>query len=91
MGETEGLAQLVVDRDSRKLLGGQIVGPEADVLIHLVSYAMLLGATVDDVLGLHHYHPTLAEMIPSLAQKIVSDLDGLECSRGEIAAAHTMQ
>jgi dihydrolipoamide dehydrogenase len=91
MDETAGAAQLVVDRETRKLLGCQLVGPEADVLIHLVSYAMHFGATVDDVLALQHYHPTLAEMLPSLAQKAVADLDGVECTRGDVAAVGAMQ
>ncbi len=75
-GETEGIAQLVVDRDTRKVLGCQLVGPCADLLVHLASYAMHFGATVEDLLALHHYHPTLAEMIPSLAQKAVTELEG---------------
>jgi dihydrolipoamide dehydrogenase len=91
MDETAGAAQLVVDRETRKLLGCQIVGPEADVLIHLASYAIHFGATVDDVLALQHYHPRLAEMLPSLAQKAVADLDGVECTRGDVAAVGAMQ
>jgi dihydrolipoamide dehydrogenase len=91
MDETEGLAQLVVDRTTRKLLGCQLVGPDADVLIHLASYAMHFGATVDDLVTLHHYHPTLAEMIPSLAQSAIAALDGVECTRGQVAAVVEMQ
>ena len=91
MAETEGLAQLVIDRKTRMVVGCQLVGPQADLVIHLVSYAMHFGATVDDLLALHHYHPTLAEMIPSLAQRAVVELDGGECTRGEIAAVSEMQ
>jgi len=91
LNETEGLAQLVVDRSTRKLLGCQIVGPEADLLIHLASYALQFGATVDDLIALHHYHPTLAEMIPSLAQKVIAELEDKECTRGDIAASAQMQ
>ena len=83
--QTDGVAQLVVDASTRKILGCQIVGPSADVLIHLVSYAIQLDASVDTLTELHHYHPTLAEMIPSLAQAIIRDLDGCECDRGDIA------
>jgi dihydrolipoamide dehydrogenase len=90
MGETDGAAQLVVDRETRKVLGCQLVGPHADLLVHLVSYAIHFGATVDGLLALHHYHPTLAEMIPSLAQKAVATLDG-ECTRGDVAAVVDMQ
>ncbi len=89
--ETDGRARLVFDRATRKLLGCQLVGPQADLLIHLASYAMHFGATVEDLLALHHYHPTLAEMIPSLAQRAVSELDGVGCTRGEVAAVVTMQ
>lgn len=89
--ETDGAAQLVVDAVTKKILGCQIVGPHADLLIHLIAYAMHFGATVDDLLDLHHYHPTLAEMIPSLAQRIVSDLEKRECLRGEVAPSDHMQ
>jgi len=46
---------------------------------------------VDTLTELHHYHPTLAEMIPSLAQAIIRDLDGGECDRGDIAPCPEMQ
>jgi pyruvate/2-oxoglutarate dehydrogenase complex dihydrolipoamide dehydrogenase (E3) component len=88
---TDGAAQLVVDGATRKVLGCQIVGRHADLLIHLLSYAMHFGATVDDLLDLHHYHPTLTEMIPSLAQRIVVDLEKRECLRGEVAPCDEMQ
>jgi dihydrolipoamide dehydrogenase len=91
MGETDGMAQLVVDRETRRVLGCQLVGPEADLLVHLASYAIHFGATVDDLLALHHYHPTLAEMFPSLAKQAVAELDGAECLQGEIAATGAMQ
>jgi len=83
--QTDAVAQLVVDASTRKVLGCQIVGPSADLLIHMVGYAIQLGATVDTLVELHHYHPTLAEMIPSLAQLIIRDLDGRDCDRGDIA------
>jgi dihydrolipoamide dehydrogenase len=79
MDETEGLAQLVVDRETRKVLGCQLVGPHADLLIHLASYAIHFGATVEDLLALNHYHPTLAEIFPSLARCAAQELDGVEC------------
>jgi dihydrolipoamide dehydrogenase len=89
--QTDGVAQLVVDASTRKILGCQIVGPGADLLIHLLGYAIQLDASVDTLTELHHYHPTLAEMIPSLAQAIIRDLDGGECDRGDIAPCPEMQ
>lgn len=89
--QTDGVAQLVVDASNRKILGCQIVGPSADLLIHLLGYAIQLGATVDTLTELHHYHPSLAEMIPSLAQLVIRDLDGGECDRGDVAPCPEMQ
>jgi dihydrolipoamide dehydrogenase len=91
MGETAGLAQLVVDRETRKVLGCQLVGPHGDLLIHLASYAIHFGATIEDLLALHHYHPTLAEMFPSLARCAVRELDGVVCLESEVAAVGGMQ
>ena len=81
----------MVDASTRKILGCQIVGTSADLLIHLLGYAIQLDASVDTLTELHHYHPTLAEMIPSLAQAIIRDLDGGECDRGDIAPCPEMQ
>jgi pyruvate/2-oxoglutarate dehydrogenase complex dihydrolipoamide dehydrogenase (E3) component len=89
--QTDGVAQLVVDRATRKILGCQIVGPSADLLIHMLAYAIQLGATVDTLTELHHYHPTLAEMIPSLAQAAIREIDGGECDRGDVAPCPEMQ
>jgi pyruvate/2-oxoglutarate dehydrogenase complex dihydrolipoamide dehydrogenase (E3) component len=68
--------------DAILLAAGRRPNVEA-LLLHLASYAMHFGATVDDLPTLHHYHPTLAEMIPSLAQRVVAELDG---ERGHLLA-----
>lgn len=91
LDETDGMAQLVVDRKTGRVLGCQLVGYQADLLVHLISYAMHFAATVDDLLNLHHYHPTLVEMIPSLARLAVEQLHGKECQTGEVAAAIELQ
>lgn len=91
IGRTDGIAQLVVDRATREVVGCQLVGPHADLLIHLLAYALHFRATVDDLLALHHYHPTLAEMIPSLAHGIVAELDRRHCLEAEVAPGLEMQ
>lgn len=89
--ETDGAAELVVDVATRKVLGCRLVGPQADLLVHLLAYAMHFEATVDDLLALHHYHPTLAEMIPSLARIAIGDLDRRECDEAAVAPCPEMQ
>jgi len=60
-GETEGFVRVVVDGDTKELLGVQIVGPEASDLIAEAALAIEMGAFADDVGLTIHAHPTLAE------------------------------
>ncbi|GAC1352865.1 MAG: dihydrolipoyl dehydrogenase [Polyangiales bacterium] len=91
MNETEGVAQLVVHATTRKIIGCQLVGPECDLLIHLIAYAMHFGGSVDDLVAMNHYHPTLAEMIPSLAQNIIGQLEKRHCHEGDVAPCPALQ
>jgi len=59
--ETEGLWMIVSDAATHKILGGQIVGPNATELIHLLALSLRAGLTAQDVLEAVFAHPTLAE------------------------------
>lgn len=62
MGETDGFVKLIAHAETGALLGGSVVGPEATELIHEISVAMHLGATVAQLASAPHYHPTLSEI-----------------------------
>jgi len=70
IGETEGLAKLVADADTDQLLGGHILGPHADVLIHEVAVAMYKGGTAESLYRSIHIHPTLTEVIKDAAKQL---------------------
>ena len=57
-----------------KLLGAQIVGPEAGELIHVLIAVMYYHGTAADLLRIPHYHPTLAEIVTYPAESIVERL-----------------
>lgn len=57
-----GHVKVVAERSSGRILGAECVGPQAGELIHCLSVALPLGATVRDLLKAHWYHPTLAEI-----------------------------
>lgn len=59
--ETEGFAQVVVDRKSGQILGAQVVGHDASTLIAEMSLAIANELTVDCVSDTIHAHPTVAE------------------------------
>lgn len=67
MDRLEGFIKLVSEEESGKLLGAQIIGPEAGELIHELILAITLGATIDTLKNMMHIHPTLAEAINSTA------------------------
>jgi len=59
--ETEGFAQIVVDKKTGQILGAQVVGSEASTLIAEMGVAIANELTVDCVTDTIHAHPTLAE------------------------------
>ncbi|MFB6178452.1 MAG: dihydrolipoyl dehydrogenase [Halorientalis sp.] len=67
MDETDGFVRVVADADSEFLLGAQIVAPEASELIAEVGLAIEMGATLEDVIGTIHTHPTLSEAVMEAA------------------------
>jgi pyruvate/2-oxoglutarate dehydrogenase complex dihydrolipoamide dehydrogenase (E3) component len=68
IGETEGLVKLVADADTGQLLGGHILGPHADDLIHEVVVAMYKLRTAESLYRSIHIHPTLSEVIKDAAK-----------------------
>jgi len=66
---TQGQALIVVDEDSRAVLGAQVMGPHADILITQMIQAIELGATVEDVALTIHPHPSLSEAWLEVAER----------------------
>jgi dihydrolipoamide dehydrogenase len=77
MHRGDGLTKLIVDPDSRRVLGVGIVGPHAGDLISEAVLALEMGATAEDVALTIHPHPTLSEtvgMAADVAEGTVTDL-----------------
>ena len=68
-GETQGLMKLVADAETRKILGAAILGPGGDEAIHGVVNMMNVGATIDQLAWSVPIHPTVSELIPTLANE----------------------
>lgn len=75
LGATQGFVKLVAEPETGALLGAQIVGPEAGELIHELIAVMYYRGTVQDLLRMPHYHPTLAEIITYPAESIAARLN----------------
>ncbi|SFV38530.1 Pyruvate/2-oxoglutarate dehydrogenase complex, dihydrolipoamide dehydrogenase (E3) component [Devosia crocina] len=75
-GETRGLMKIVVDADTRAILGGAIMGPGGDEAIHSILDMIQRGATADDLAATMHIHPTIAELVPTISGELTRDADG---------------
>jgi pyruvate/2-oxoglutarate dehydrogenase complex dihydrolipoamide dehydrogenase (E3) component len=70
-GETDGFMKVMVDAQSKKILGAAIHGIEGDEAIHTFIDIMTAGAPYPTLQYAMHVHPTISELVPTL-------LDGLE-------------
>lgn len=68
--ETAGFMKVLVDADSRRILGASLLGIEADEVVHLLLDAMAADAPYTVVARAMHIHPTVAELIPTLLEKL---------------------
>lgn len=65
-GETKGFMKVVVDADSRKILGAAILGTGGDEAIHGVLDMMNAGVTFDVLQWAVPIHPTVSELWPTV-------------------------
>ncbi|MBR5935304.1 MAG: dihydrolipoyl dehydrogenase [Bacteroidaceae bacterium] len=64
MDETDGYCKVIVDNND-KVLGAHILGAHASDLIHEITTAINLGASLDQLQSIIHAHPTLSEVLQS--------------------------
>ena len=70
-GEPDGYAQLVMDAETRLLLGATIMGVHAVEMIHEIGVAIAEGLTASELGEVIHAHPTVCEMVMDAAQQAV--------------------
>lgn len=63
MNATDGTVKVVARNDTKEIIGAQIVGPEASVMISELALAIKNRLTLKDVSDTIHTHPTLPEAI----------------------------
>ena len=70
MGREEGFTKLLFEPESRRIIGGGIVGAHAGDLISEVALGIEMGADAVDIGKTIHPHPTLSESIGMAAEVI---------------------
>ena len=64
------LMKLVVDKDTRRVLGCHIVGPSAGEMIQMAGIAIKMGATKEDFDRTVAVHPTAAEELVTMKEPV---------------------
>lgn len=67
-GRNAGLLHLYVDAGDGRILGAEAVAPDAEHLLHLLAWAIQQEMTVDTMLHLPFYHPTVEEGLRTALQ-----------------------
>ena len=69
-GETEGFMKILVDADTKELLGASFLGTSGDEAIHCILDKMYAKAPYTVLERAMHIHPTVAEFIPSILEDL---------------------
>src|SRR5262245_34098495 len=67
-GETQGFMKVVVDADSKELLGAAILGLNGDEIVHSLLDVMYAKKPYTTISRAVHIHPTVTELVPTLLQ-----------------------
>ena len=63
-----GFTKLIIDKNTHRVVGGALVGPNAGDMISEIALAIEMDATVQDIALTIHPHPTLGESIGMAAE-----------------------
>jgi len=64
--ETQGFMKIVVDAETKEILGATILGVGGDEIIHCILDVMYARAPYTVIQRAVHIHPTVAELIPTM-------------------------
>ncbi len=68
LGRDEGITKVLFDKETKRILGAAIVGPNAGDLIAECTLAIEMGADAEDIGLTIHPHPTLSETVAMAAE-----------------------
>ncbi len=65
-GETAGFMKVLVDAETKRILGASLLGIEADEVIHSLLDVMYADVPYSVIRRAMHIHPTVTELVPTL-------------------------
>jgi pyruvate/2-oxoglutarate dehydrogenase complex dihydrolipoamide dehydrogenase (E3) component len=70
LGQTRGFVKLLAEPGGGRLVGAQVLGHQAETLIHEVSTAMSWGIRAGQLAHAPHFHPSPSEILVEAAEKL---------------------
>lgn len=77
IGRKEGITKILVDKETKRILGAGMTGTNAGELVAEAVLALEMGACADDIALTVHAHPTLAETFACAAEMIEGSITDL--------------
>jgi dihydrolipoamide dehydrogenase len=65
LGAEGNLVRLYADRETGVLRGASLIANQGEHLAHLLAWAIQRGETIDGLLAMPYYHPSIEEMVQS--------------------------
>ena len=65
-GESQGFMKIVVDAETRQILGAAILGVGGDEVIHSILDVMYAKQPYTVIQRAMHIHPTVSELVPTM-------------------------
>src|SRR5215470_4306118 len=65
-GETQGFMKVLIDAETKQILGASLLGIECDEVIHSILDVMYAKAPYTVIQRAMHIHPTVSELIPTM-------------------------
>ena len=65
--DSKGFCKIVADRESDRVLGGHVIGPNASDLVQQIAIVMEFGGSIEDIALMTFGHPTFSEAVHEAA------------------------
>jgi pyruvate/2-oxoglutarate dehydrogenase complex dihydrolipoamide dehydrogenase (E3) component len=69
-GETKGFMRILVDKETKQILGASLLGLSGDEVIHSILDVMYAKAPYTVIRRAMHIHPTVSEFIPTMLEDL---------------------
>lgn len=79
VGDSRGLIKMVIDSETKRILGVHIVSPLAADMIHEAVMAVKFKLTTEDIIDTVHVFPTFSEAIKLAAESFTRDIENMSC------------